>query len=267
MDCTDGRGGINAAGRIALALQYDGTRFNGWQVQENGRTVQGELERALEILLRRKARVAASGRTDTGVHALGQVAHFECDDAIGLQRLCIALNGILDRDVSVLNAYRVPPGFHARFSAVRREYIFLIYNNSQRSPFARDRAMWVREPLDLDYLRKASSHLVGEKDFMSFCKKTSSDVNTVRRIDEIELTRSGDLVRLRILGNAFLHNMIRIIVGTLLEMHRGGVDPSHMGEILRRKDRDSGGVTVPPWGLYLNRVFYEPALESMEKAF
>lgn len=267
MDPSTGRERNSGAGRIALTLQYDGTRFNGWQVQDTGRTVQGELERALEILLRRKVRAAGSGRTDTGVHALGQVAHFEDDGSVGLPRLCVSLNGILDKDVSVLNAYRVPPDFHARFSAVRREYVFLIYNNRQRSPFARDRAMWVPVPLDLEYLRKASSHLIGEKDFISFCKKTSSDVNTVRRIDEIEISRSGDLVRLRILGNAFLHNMIRIIVGTLLGLHREGADPARMNDILLHKDRDYGGITVPPWGLYLNRIFYEPALETMEKAF
>jgi len=267
MDGADGRERNDGTRRIALGIQYDGTRFNGWQVQESGRTVQGELERALGILLKGEVRVAASGRTDTGVHALGQVVHFDCRRDIALQRLCIGLNGIMESDVSVINAYAVPSGFHARFSALRREYVYLIYNNRQRSPFARDRAMWHSSPLDIDYMRSAASHLIGEKDFASFCKRASAYRHTVRRIDEIEITRDGDIVRLRILGNAFLHNMIRIIVGTMLDMHRYGKDPSHMEEILSHKNRVYGGPTIPPWGLYLNKIFYDPPLESLEKAF
>jgi len=267
MDATNGRKRAAGARRIALALQYDGTRFNGWQVQETGRTVQGELESALRVLIREEVRVAASGRTDTGVHALGQVAHFDCESGIALQRLCIGLNGILEKDVSVINAYEAPKDFHSRFSALRREYVYLIYNNKQRSPFARDRAMWLTEQLDLEYLRAASSHLIGEKDFASFCKRASSYTHTVRRIDEIEISRQGDIITLRILGNAFLHNMIRIIVGTLLEMHRYGKDPSHMATVLEQKDRIYSGPTIPPWGLYLKRIFYDPPPDTMEKAF
>ncbi len=267
MDDGDRRERNGDTRRIALRLLYDGTRFNGWQVQKFGRTVQGEVERALEVLLKVKTGVIASGRTDTGVHALGQVAHFECLNDIELQRLCIGLNGIMENDVSVLNAYAVPSDFHARFSALRREYIYLIYNNRQRSPFAKDRAMWHSLPLDIDYLRSAASHLIGEQDFASFCKRASAYRHTVRRIDEIEISRSGDFVTFRITGNAFLHNMVRIIVGTLLDMHRNGKDPVYLNEILAQKDRIYGGPTIPPWGLYLNTVFYDPPLDTLEKAF
>ena len=143
--------------RIALLMQYDGTGFNGWQIQNKGRTVQEEIERALLILTRENIRVTASGRTDSGVHALGQVIHFDTHANIKLDRLCIALNGILPRDVSVLNSYLVDNDFHARFSAVEREYKYLIYNHPFRSPFMIFRAMWVRDPIDIDYLKKTSS--------------------------------------------------------------------------------------------------------------
>ena len=141
--------------RIALEIQYDGTGFNGWQIQNGGRTIQGELERALGILTREQVRVIASGRTDSGVHALGQIVHVDLVGDIELQRLCIGLNGVLDKDISVRNAFACPAGFHARFSAIKREYLYVIYNHPQRSPFMQYRALWVREPLDSEYLQNA----------------------------------------------------------------------------------------------------------------
>ena len=257
--------------RIALLIQYDGSEFNGWQVQTGGRTVQGEIENALKILSKQGIRITASGRTDTGVHALGQVAHFDLEKKIEgskeLQKLCSSLNGILDSDVSVINAFLVPDDFHARFNAYRREYIYLIYNHPMRSPFMRQRAMWVREKLDLEYLRKASGYLAGEQDFISFCKKISSDVNTVRKIDEIEVNRNRHIISLRIRGTAFLHNMVRIIIGTLVEMHIEKKEPEYILEILKQKNRDMGGTTAPSCGLYLNRVIYDPPLTDMVSAF
>ncbi len=253
--------------RIALLVQYDGSAYNGWQVQSGGITVQGEIERALEVLTREKIRVVASGRTAAGVHARGQVAHFTTSSALGLQRLCIGLNGILGWDIAIKNAYNVPGDFHARYSAVSREYVYLIYNHKQRNPFMRYRAMWVNYRLDVESMREAASHLIGEKDFKSFCKKISAEEKTVRRIDEIDITGNDELISIRIRGNAFLHNMIRIIVGTLCDMCKNNMPPSHMREILDMRDRDFGGITAPPYGLYLNRVTFDPPLEGMESAF
>ncbi len=257
--------------RIALLIQYDGSRFNGWQVQKGGRTVQGEIENAVRVLTRESPRVTASGRTDAGVHALGQVAHLDLEKKIensaDLVKLCINLNGILGTDISVKNAFLVPPDFHARFSTSLREYIYLIYNHPMKSPFIRYRAMWVREKLDEEYLQRTADCLKGEADFASFCKKSSSDVNTVRRIDEIEVKRRRDIISVRILGNAFLHNMIRIIIGTLVEMHKYGRAPEYILEILSKKEREEGGITAPPYGLYLNRVIYEPPLSEMTAAY
>lgn len=254
--------------RIAIEIQYDGTNFNGWQFQNGGRTVQGEIEGALQVLLREKIRVVAAGRTDSGVHALGQVAHFNLPADIGLQRLCIGLNGILPRDVAVRNAFQVADDFHARFSAVERTYQYVIYNHHSRSPFAMHRAMWVRQRLDCDYLRSAAGLLVGEMDFSSFCKKRESKhVNTVRRIVSIDIVKDGDLIRLVITGNAFLHNMVRIIVGTLVEMNTSSADPGLIAEIIAKQDRDSSGITAPPYGLYLLKIAYNPALSTYQSAF
>jgi len=259
--------GAGPGPRIALLVQYDGTGFNGWQVQNGGRTVQGEIERAVRVLTGAERRLTAAGRTDSGVHALGQVAHFDCPIRIGLKRLCTGLSGILDRDVSVINAYAVTSDFHARYGAIAREYQYLVYNGRQRSPFMLHRAMWVHHPLDVEYLRAASSYLVGELDFASFCKKISADGVTTRRLDSIEIDRIDDLVVFRLRGNAFLHNMIRIIIGTLCDMQRRGDKPERMLEILAGRDRDRAGATAPPYGLYLKRVEYATPLETYESAY
>jgi len=253
--------------RIALEIQYDGTCYNGWQIQNSGKTVQGEIERAIKILIRKQVRLICAGRTDTGVHALGQVAHFDLEEKVSLQKLCIGLNGILERDISIKNAYNVLPDFHARFSAVCREYVYLIYNYYLKSPFVTNRALWINHPLDLDYLRKTAGYLVGEMDFKSFCKKNSASENTVRRIDSIEIEKYNEVIVIRFKGNAFLHNMIRIIVGTICRMFKDKMDPAYIVEIIKSKDRENSGDTAPPCGLYLRSVSYQPPLSSMESAF
>jgi tRNA pseudouridine38-40 synthase len=260
--------GFECPWRIALTIQYDGTKFNGWQIQNGGVTVQGEIEKALGIFLRQDLRVMGSGRTDAGVHALGQVAHFDAPRELSLRRLCVALNGILPRDVSITNAYRVKSDFHARFHAVARAYRYVIFNHPLKSPFTACRAMWLHERLDTDYLRAASEHLLGEKDFATFCKKSESmGINTVRRINSIEILDKGDWIFFEIQGSGFLHHMVRIIIGTLVEMEKKRVDPSMMAEIIQKRDRVFGGFTAPAYGLYLKKVFYYPPLESLESAF
>lgn len=254
--------------RIALAVQYDGTLFNGWQVQNSGRTVQREIEKALEILLAEKVRVVACGRTDAGVHANCQVVHFDCTAHHTLERIAIGLNGILPDDVAVENVYHVSDSFNARFDTVDREYLYRIYNHRLRSPFAKNRAMWDHEPLDIGFMREAASYLLGEHDFTAFCKTISSkDVNTVRTIHEIRIERSGYYIDVTIRGNAFLHNMIRSIVGTLIGLYRDGRAPSDIMTILEGRDRRAAGETVSPYGLYLNRVEYDPPLTSYPSAF
>jgi tRNA pseudouridine38-40 synthase len=253
--------------RIALVLQYDGTAFNGWQLQNGGRTVQGELERAIKVHTGEAPRVTASGRTDTGVHALYQVVHFDISGGISLERMAIGLNGIMNRDLAVRNVYEVSSDFHARFSTREREYLYVIYNHPQRSPFMRYRSMWVNFPLDEKYLEQTLRLIEGTHDFASFCKKKSRLENTVREIYHTSARRLDDHINITIRGNAFLHNMIRIIIGTSVSMYREGRDPSYIRDVLEMKDRDCSGVTAPPYGLYLNMVKYDPDLSAYEKAF
>lgn len=259
--------GSRAGRRIALLLQYDGSDFNGWQIQENGSTIQEAVENALGILTRETVRVTASGRTDTGVHALGQVAHFNTSANLPLQRLVIGMNGILDRSVAVRNAYEVPEDFHARFSACEREYLYRIYNGPVRSPFMMYRAMWVNFPLDLSYVNESLSCLVGERDFASFCKKKSADEGTVRKLLKAEAVKKNEYIEVTIRGNAFLHNMIRIIIGTVVDNFKNGKKPDYMKEILDSVDRDAGGPTAPPYGLYLKKIEYDPPLDTHKRAF
>jgi len=253
--------------RIALVLQYDGTAYHGWQLQDNAVTVQGELEKAVLVLAKEKTRVIASGRTDTGVHAYRQVVHFDITRDITLTRLCMGLNGILPPEISVKNAYLVDNDFHARFSALEREYRYLIYNYPLRTPFMRYRAMWVNHELDVDYMSEVADYLIGEMDFASFCKKISVEKGTVRKINRINISRNGPLIEITIAANAFLHNMIRIIVGTIVQMNKNNEKSEFIKEIIERRDRDYSGETAPPYGLYLMNVSYDPPLRTMESAF
>jgi tRNA pseudouridine38-40 synthase len=253
--------------RYALLVQYDGTDFNGWQLQDKGRTIQEEFEKAVKIFTKEDVRVTASGRTDSGVHALGQVIHFDLYNEISLTKLCISLNGILPNEISVKNAYRVCNNFHSRYSAIEREYLYLIYRYPLRSPFMRYKAMWINHPLEIDYLRSVVSYLIGEKDFASFCKKISTGSGTVRKIESIEIHEQDSLIKIYFRANAFLHNMIRIIIGTAVQMYREKRDPSYMEQILKSRDRSVGGFTAPPYGLYLKRVTYDPPLDFYDSAF
>jgi tRNA pseudouridine38-40 synthase len=254
--------------RLAFLVQYYGSDFNGWQIQPEGRSVQIELERACEVLLKHKVKIVASGRTDTGVHALGQVVHFDTESDSSLLRICKGINGILPSDVSVLNVFDVPPDFSARFSPVGREYLYLIYNAPQRSPFVKNRAAWISRPLDVDYLNDALSHLRGEHDFSSFCKTPSAkDKNTVRTMHDVFAVRNNEFIEVTIRGNAFLHNMVRSIVGTAVELERKGFAPVKMKEILESMDRRVAFDTAPACGLYLRRISYDPPLSSMPSAY
>lgn len=253
--------------RYALLIQYDGTEFNGWQVQDKGRTVQEEFEKALRVLFKEEIRVTASGRTDSGVHAIGQVIHFDKPDVSDLRKICISLNGILPHDVSVKNCYIVPDDFHSRFSAVSREYFYLIYNYPLRTPFMKYRSMWINHDFDTEYFNEVASYLIGEHDFASFCKKVSADNGTVRNIESINAVRDESLIKITFRANAFLHNMIRIIVGTIVQMYREGREPGYIRYILEKKDREGSGFTAPSYGLYLKSIDYDPPLDFYKSAF
>jgi len=259
-----GKRGLN---RYALLIQYDGTPFNGWQFQNKGRTIQDEFEKAVKILSRETVRITASGRTDAGVHALGQVIHFDLQNEIPLQKICFALNGILPAELAVKNAFKVSNDFHSRFSARQREYKYYIYRYPLRTPFMRYKAMWINHSLESEYIREVTSHLVGNHDFASFCKKISVSNGTQRKVESIDVVEQDDLIKIRFRANAFLHNMIRIIVGTTIQMYRENREPEYIKQILNGRDRSLSGFTAPPYGLYLNQIIYDPPLNFYESAF
>ena len=238
-----------------LVLAYDGGAFHGWQKQPVQRSVQGELERALEILDRRPVKVQGAGRTDAGVHALGQCASFALENARSAHRLLGNLRGLLPDDVTPIELHEVPADFNARFSATARFYLYRL-GRVHCAPLRHLR--WeLPMPVDTDRMRAALPALAAATDFRAFCTREGAAKGTHCRIRELELLEPepGEL-RLRIGADRFLHNMVRIIVGTLVDIGRKRWEPERMAEIIESGDRTLGGQTAPPHGLFLRRVEY-----------
>jgi tRNA pseudouridine38-40 synthase len=237
-------------------VEYDGTNFCGLQFQTDVRTVAGELERALRTILAEDVKISAAGRTDAGVHATGQVISFRCGRAFPIDRLAPALNANLPDDVSVRAADIVADGFSARFDAEARTYEYRILNRPLPSAVERRFAHHVYRPFDLDAARRAAAELVGEHDFAAFCGVPPEVGGTVRTVHSIQIARLGDRVGLRIAGRGFLHRMVRISVGTLVEIATGRRDPDDIPAILASRDRRRAGYTAPACGLFLVGVRY-----------
>jgi tRNA pseudouridine38-40 synthase len=243
--------------RIKCKLAYDGTNYAGYQVQPNKRTVQGEIEAALAKLHKgQNVRVNASGRTDAGVHAKGQVIHFDTPLSLPEEKWPMALNSSLPNDIVILKAERSSPDFHARYDAVRKEYRYFLQLSKQRDPFLRKYAYQFPYPLDVSMIEEASFQLIGSHDFTSFCSAKTEVEDRVRTLKTLELFEENGLLVFRFVGNGFLYNMVRILVGTLLEVGRGERDPASIKEILNKKDRRFAGKTAPGHGLYLWEVYY-----------
>jgi tRNA pseudouridine38-40 synthase len=243
---------------IKLVVEYDGTDFSGWQVQPGKRTVQGVLEEALSDLAREETRPVGAGRTDAGVHALGQVANARTRLGLPAGELRCAVNARLPADVMVLEVSDVPWTFHARFDATSRSYVYLM--SGTESPLWRRHRWFVRYPIDLPAMRVAAEALVGERDFGSFCLAGSEPAHERCRLTRISLDSQdelGGLIVLRITANRFLRGMVRSIVGTLVEVGRGRIAPGELEDILNARDRGAAGPTAPPWGLYLKEVRYD----------
>jgi len=239
-----------------MGLEYDGTRYHGWQTQNGVATVQATLELAVSRVAAHPARVHCAGRTDAGVHALGQVVHFETTAERSERAWVLGTNVNLPPDCSVRWAHPVPDDFHARFSATTRHYLYRILTRSTRSAIERDRALWVHHPLDLGAIREAAVVLVGEHDFTSFRALACQAKSPIRRVHYLELTRADEIIELRVGANGFLHHMVRNIVGVLLAIGRGEAPVDWTTQLLRLRDRTLGGVTAPPQGLFLIRVDY-----------
>jgi tRNA pseudouridine38-40 synthase len=238
---------------IRLVVEYDGTSLCGWQRQANGPTVQGHIEDALARLLEHPAPVAGASRTDAGVHARGQVASFRTAKQIPLHGIRRGLNSLLPRAIAITEATEVPDDFHPRFSATGKHYRYTLLARPDRAPRWEHRAWHLRDPLDLASIRAGAAVLVGEHDFAAFRAAGCTARTTTRRIDAIDLTADGELVLIDVRGNAFLRNMVRILVGTLVAQ----LPASQVAEILSSRDRTRARTTAPAHGLELMSVHYD----------
>ncbi|MCB1802579.1 MAG: tRNA pseudouridine(38-40) synthase TruA [Gammaproteobacteria bacterium] len=243
--------------RIALGIEYDGADFKGWQVQRHDqRTVQAVVEQALAKVAAHPVRIVCAGRTDTGVHAVGQVVHFDTDAEREPRNWVLGANVNLPATVSVSWAKPVSDAFHARFAATSRVYRYLILNRPTRSSLLAGRATWVHKPLDAERMHEAAQVLVGTHDFSSYRAMGCQAKSPVRTVHSLSVVRNGELIALRVHANAFLHHMIRNIAGVLIAVGRHEQDTDWAGQVLALRDRTLGGVTAAPDGLYFERVSY-----------
>jgi tRNA pseudouridine38-40 synthase len=241
---------------IKLLLEYDGSEYHGWQSQINAAAVHDILKAAVIKLTGEETSLVGAGRTDAGVHALGQTANFHTSSSIPADRFAYALNSMLPEDLVIKHSCEVGPDFHSRFSAKGKKYRYLIYNSSFRSPLLRNRAFHITSPLDADGMRKAAQFFVGTHDFSAFRATGGSAVSPVRTIFHSELKKDNDLITFEISGDGFLYNMVRIIAGTLAEVGLGRISPDAVPGIIEGRDRKRAGRTAPPQGLYLVEVYY-----------
>lgn len=243
--------------RIELIVAYDGTNYCGWQIQKNGITVEEILNRELTRLLKEEIKVIGASRTDSGVHSRGNIAVFDTKTRIPPEKICYALNERLPDDIVIQESREVAPDFHPRKCNSRKTYEYRILNRRFKDPLNRLYSYFVYVPLDVEAMRQAASCLLGEHDFASFCSAGSQVTTTVRTLYEVEILKEGDCLTLRLCGNGFLYNMVRIIAGTLVKVGMHVYPPAHMEEILKACDRRAAGPKAPAVGLTLMKIEIE----------
>jgi len=243
--------------RIALGIEYDGSRFHGWQTQPDGHTVQDTLQSALRQIAGTAVPVLCAGRTDTGVHAREQIVHFDVEVERPDSAWVRGVNALLPESVAVLWTRRVPPDFHARYSALSRRYRYVMISRPVRPALAARYAGWTHASLDAETMRKASLFLIGEHDFSSFRSSQCEAKTPVRTVQEIAIERAGERIDFTFSANAFLHHMVRNIIGTLLQVGKGAQAPQWVREVLAARDRRLAAQTAAPQGLYLESVRYD----------
>lgn len=246
--------------KVKLTIAYDGTRYQGWQVQKIGTGIQEVVERAIARLFPSVRRIYSSSRTDTGVHALGMVAEMEIPKTewrMSLRKLPLAINAWLPEDIRVLAARRVPSTFNARFDASGKQYRYLVWNHPAMNPLLRTQAWHVRRKLDVAAMRRAAKHFIGRHDFRSFRANPDYDTDfTVRTVRRLDIRRNGPLLTFVLEADGFLYKMCRGFVGTLVQVGEGKIRPAEIPGILTHRDRRVAGVTAPAHGLVLWKVFY-----------
>ena len=244
------------ARRVKLTISYDGTAYSGWQRQSNAPSVQACLEKALWGLTGEPIALTGASRTDAGVHALGQVAHFDTRAAIPEEKFCFAMNTRLPADIRVVDSSKAPPDFHARYGATGKTYRYQIHNSPHASALYRNQRAHIIPPLDIALMREACLDILGEHDFRAFAASGGVAKNTVRDITRADLSQDGPLIELTVAGRSFLYNMVRILAGSLIYIGMGKLPPDALGKALRTGNRLDLGITAPAAGLTLMEVRY-----------
>ena len=251
--------------RFKLYIEYEGTRFRGWQIQKNARSVQGELSSVIKkVFYPAVFDFQGSGRTDAGVHALRQVAHLEVKTNIPTEIIRMKLNDELPADINILGVEKAPTNFHARHDAVYRSYIYQI--SRRRTAFGKKYVWWIKDKLDFEKMNKAAGLFIGLKNFQSFTDDNPDDKSTKVKVEEIQLKESGDLILIRITGSHFIWKMVRRVVGVLAEVGRGNLSMGKVREYIDAKSDEPARYTAPPSGLFLERVYYKDDKKSPELA-
>lgn len=241
---------------LLLTLRYDGTSYHGWQRQNNADTVQKRVELAFNEICGEKNNIIGCSRTDAGVHANMFCCNVRTQSSISADKIPCALNFYLPNSISVYDCQEVDFDFHARYNAKGKEYIYLIYNGKYRNPFYENKALWYPYPVNIDEMNENAKDFVGVHNFSAFCSADSDVQDKIREIYECKAERDGDVIKITVKGNGFLYNMVRIMVGTLLDIQKSKIENGSIPKILESRDRNRAGVTVRPEGLYLNKVIY-----------
>ncbi len=242
---------------LLLTLRYNGTAFHGWQIQPNGDTVQQEMCNAFKSLSGCDENIIGCSRTDAGVHANMFCCNVRTECSVQTDKIPNALNFYLPSDIAVYDCKEVDYDFHARYDCKGKEYVYLIYNGKHRNPFYENKALFYPYELDAELLNEQAKAYLGTHDFSAFCSAGTDVQDKIREIFDCKVLRQGDLVEFRVRGNGFLYNMVRIMVGTLLDIQKGKIEKGSIPCIIESLNRDNAGVTAEPQGLYLNQVFYE----------
>ena len=242
---------------IKLTIEYDGKDFKGWQKQPNKLNIQGEIEKAIENITGEKVELIASGRTDAGVHAMGQVANFKTNSNMPIEKIPIAINSQVKNSIRIQNAEEVDENFHSRFNCKKKTYRYIIDNSKYGSAIYRNISYHMPIKLNVEEMKKAIKYFEGEHDFKAFKSSGTSSKSSVRTIYKADIITEGDNIAINLIGNGFLYNMVRIIAGTLVDVGLGKIKADDIPAIIESKDRTRAGKTLPPHGLMLLNVVYD----------